>query len=257
MTDKGLYIYAVAQGEKEEPLDLKGIQGVPIWALAHQGLVAITQECEPKPFNSEDQKTLADWLLIHQSVVDQAWERYENIIPFGFDTIIVPTNGKSAHQNLEEWLKKESPELKRKLERLRNKAEYGVQIIWDPTVILPKIKGQDKELQDLEKEIQSKPQGVAYLLQKKLEELMKQRLEVSANAYFKVFYQKIHECVEDTHIEKVRKEDPPKQMILNVSCLQDKGKTANLGAVLEKIGRIEGFDVCFTGPWPPYTFVSR
>lgn len=256
MTAEGLYIYCIAKGDRDEPLDLCGLEGTPVWGLAHQGLVAIVQECAPKPFASEDQKVLGDWLLIHQNIVDRAWERYETIIPFCFDTVILPTNGNSARQNLNEWLEKESPELQRKLEYLKNKAEYGVQVLWDPTVILPRIREQDAEIQHLEKEIRSKPAGVAYLLQKKLEELIRQRLETAADAYFKTFYQQIRECVESIHIEKVRKEDPPKQMILNVSCLQKREETAAIGAVLEKIGQIPSFDVRFTGPWPPYSFVS-
>lgn len=256
MNDKGLYIYCIAKGEKEESLEVKGIGGAAVCALAHQGLLAIVQECEPKPLASEDQKVLADWLLIHQNIVDLAWERYETVIPFCFDTIIVPTDGKSADQNLREWLEKEPGELNRKLERLQNKAEYGVQITWDPTVFLPRVREQYPEVGKLEEEIKSKPEGVAYLLQKKLEDLIKQNMEKMADAYFKVFYKKIRAAVEDIHIEKTRKENPPKQMILNVSCLQNKDQAETLGNVLEKIGQINGFDVHFTGPWPPYSFVS-
>jgi hypothetical protein len=256
MDEKGLYLYAVAQGDREEPLEVKGIEGVPIHALEHQGLLAIAQDCEPKPFASEDKEVLANWLLIHQNVVDLAWERYETIIPFGFDRIIVSTHGKSARQNLNEWLEKGSADLKQKLARLQNKAEYGIQVSWDPTVILPRIRVKDTEIQDLEREIRSKPQGVAYLLQKKLEEVIRQRLEKAADLYFKTFYQEIRARVENVHVEKVRKEDPPKQMILNVSCLQNKGETESLGQELDRMGQIPGFYVRFTGPWPPYSFVN-
>lgn len=256
MTEKGLYLYCLAQGNKEESLDLKGIGGTPVKTLTHQSLVAVVQECECKPFESQDQKLLADWLLIHQGVVDWAWEKYEAILPFGFDTIIVPANGKSAKENLEEWLEKESEELKRKLERLKHKAEYGIQILWDVTIILSGIKKQDAEIQHLEEEINSKSPGVAYLLQKKLEDSIRKRLEMTADAYFKVFYQRIRGYVEDIHVEKIRKENPPKQMILNLSCLQRKAETEALGGVLEQISEIRGFDVRFTGPWPPYSFVN-
>ncbi|MBI5300080.1 MAG: GvpL/GvpF family gas vesicle protein [Deltaproteobacteria bacterium] len=256
MNNKGLYLYCLAEGNREGLLELQGVQGTPIQALAESGFTAVIQECEPKPFASEDQKVMAEWLLIHQNIVDVAWEKYETVIPFGFDTIIVPTEGKSARENLAEWLKKESGELKNKLNRLKQKAEFGIQVLWNPAIILPRIKEQDPEMQNLEKEIQSKPEGTAYLLRKKLEELMHMRLENAADAYFKVFYKQIRECVEDVRIEKTRKEEPPRQMILNLSCLQKKGETAVLGAVLERIGQIPGFDVRFTGPWPPYSFVN-
>lgn len=256
MTEKGFYLYCLAQGNQEESLDLKGIGGTPVKAVVHHGWVAVVQECESKPFESTDQKVLADWLLIHQGVVDVALEKYETIIPFGFDAIIVPTPGKSAEDNLKEWLDKEAEGLKTKLLRLKGKAEFGVQVLWNPTMILPRLKEQDPEMQNLEKEILSKPEGVAYLLQKKLEELMHARLEKAADAYFKIFYKQIRECVEEVRVEKARKEEPPRQMILNLSCLQTKGETVALGVVLEKIGQIPGFDVRFTGPWPPYSFVN-
>ncbi len=68
-------------------------------------------------------------------------------------------------------------ELNRKLENLKNKAEYGIQVLWDPTVILPRIREQNAEIQQLEKEIRLKPAGVAYLLQKKLEELVREKVD--------------------------------------------------------------------------------
>lgn len=256
MNTKGLYLYCVANGDKEESSEVKGIGGNLVFSISHHGLLAVVQECEAKPYLSEDQKVMADWLLIHQNIVDHAWEKYETILPFGFDTIIKPTDEKSAKQNLTEWLEKEEKELKQKLNRLKNKAEYGVQIVWDPTVILPFLKEKDAEIKKLEEELRSKPQGVAYLLQKKLEELVKKRLEQAADGYFKTFYQSIRNCVEEIRVEKARKETPPLQMIANFSCLQDKGKEKNLGAELEKISKVKGFNVRFTGPWPPYSFVS-
>lgn len=255
LTGEALYIYCVAIGDREEPLDLSGLDGAPIWALAHHGLLAIVQECEPKPFSSEDQTVLADSVLIHQNVIDLAWERYETVIPFSFDTIILHKDGKSSRQNLMEWLEKESADLMRKLNDLKNKAEYGIQVLWGPNVLLPSLMEQDAEIEPLEKEIRTKPPGTAYLLQKKLEELTRKRLETAADTYSKTFYNQIRNCVEKIRVEKVRKEPPPKQMILNVSCLQNRADLAALGEVLERIGQMPGFDVRFTGPWPPYSFV--
>jgi len=45
------------------------------------------------------------------------------------------------------------------------------------------------------------------------------------------------------------------QMLLNLSCLMDRGGAA-LGRVLDEIQRTEGVWARFTGPWPPYNFVS-
>lgn len=257
MIAEGLYLYCIAKENGGGQLEARGIDGAPIKTIAHRGLVAIVQGCEPKPFASKDQKVLADWLLIHQNVVDLAWDHYETVIPFGFDSIIVPTRDKSTLQNLCEWLGKETSELNDRLEYLKNKAEYGIQIVWDPTVIALDIRECDHEIKQLEDEIRSKPAGVAYLLQEKLRVLIQQRLEEVADTRFKAFYQQISKCVENIQVEKIRKENLPKQMILNVSCLQKKDEIAVLGKVLDNIGRMPGFDVRFTGPWAPYSFANE
>lgn len=250
----GLYLYCVAAGNQGEDLGLKGIGGNAVYSVSTANLVAVVQECDPA-ISSEDEKLVSEWVLNHQAVVDFAWDRFETVVPFGFGVVTVDKDGKSARENLLEWLEKESDSLKGKIDRLKGKAEYGVQISWDPTVLKPKITRNDKEILSLEAEIASKAEGTAYLLKQKLEGLLRNRVEIAADAYFKEFFQKIKGCVEDTRVEKVRKEEPPRQMLMNLSCLLPKGDVAKLGEDLDKIGKIEGFFARFTGPWPPYSFV--
>lgn len=114
----------------------------------------------------------------------------------------------------------------------------------------------DTEVQKLEEEIRSKSSGTAYLLGQKLEKLLGQRISLAADVYFKEFFQKIRACVEEVQVGKVKKEDPPRQMLANLSCLLPKEEVSKLGENLDEIGKIEGFFVRFTGPWPPYSFVS-
>lgn len=254
MEQPGLYLYCVVPGERNEDLDLKGIDGARVYTTASDGISAVVQQTEQK-FDEKDEKRLTEWVLTHQAVVDCAWERYETVVPFGFGTIVVAKEGKPTTENLLEWLKGESASLKEKLKRLEGKAEYGVQISWDPTVLKPKIIRNDREILDLEQEIQSKPKGTAYLLNQKLDGLYKKRLEGAADAYFKEFYQKIRAAVEEIHVEKVRKEEPPRQMLANLSCLTGKKDTSALSAELDKLNKLGGFYVHFTGPWPPYSFV--
>ena len=146
--------------------------------------------------------------------------------------------------------------MKAKIERFRGKAEYGIQISWNPTVIAPRVTGNDAEIRELEEEIRTKSSGTAYLLGQKLEKLLCQRMEQAADVYFKEFFQKIWTCVEQIQVEKVKKDEPPRQMLANLSCFLSKEDVPKLGEKLDGIGKIEGFFVHFTGPWPPYSFVN-
>ncbi|OGQ07093.1 MAG: hypothetical protein A3G32_03875 [Deltaproteobacteria bacterium RIFCSPLOWO2_12_FULL_40_28] len=259
MADKGLYLYCVALPSttlptQKEDLGIKGIEGRDVFVFQTPTLLAVVQECE-QSYGSDDMKTVSQWILSHQAVVDLAWEKFDMVVPFSFGTVIVAKEGKSARENLLDWLEKEQGNLKSKGEKLKGKAEYGIQITWDPMKVAPRIVKTDQEIQKLEKEIASKSSGTAYLLRQKLEVLVGKRMEQAADIYFNELYQKIKRCVEDIHVEKVRKEEPPRQMLMNLSCLLPKGEMDPLGEELDKIEKMEGFFVRFTGPWPPYSFV--
>jgi hypothetical protein len=254
--DGGLYLFCVAKGRENEKLPWKGIGDSEVFTLPYKDFIAIAQRCEPKAFVSENKEIMKAWLLDHERVVDEAWRHFGTIIPCRFNTIIIPTPQKSAQENFIEWMEKEMAHLGTSLDRLKDKAEYGVQIMWNREMILETIAHDDPEILMLRKEIQAKPEGIAYLMEKKIERLLKEKLEAKADTYFKTFYHKISAHVEAIHVEKVRTEEAPLQMILNVSCLKEKTAVKELGDTLETIAAMPGFEVRFTGPWPPYSFVN-
>jgi hypothetical protein len=151
--------------------------------------------------------------------------------------------------------------LKKKMDKIRGKAEYGVQIFWDPKFIVEEIVKADEEIGNLNQDIKSKPKGMAYMFKYKLENLLKKEMEKKADLCFKDFYARIRKCVDEIRVEKTKKisagsiGDEKNQMLMNLSCLIDKEKSERLGEELEKINKEEGFGVRFTGPWPPYSFV--
>lgn len=255
MDNKNLYLYCIAEGLEEQALQLKGLSGGEVFSFLHHGLSAIAQECDAA-FSSEDPAAITQWVFTHQAVVNEAWENFGSVLPFSFNTLVFPKDGRPARENLTIWICKEENSLKDKLAKLKGKAEYGIQVSWDPNLILPTIMQKDPQIKQLEEAILGKEAGTQYLLQHKKKDLLKQRLESAADAYFREFYESISHLVENVHVETVRKEEPPRQMLMNLSCLLPKGETSKLSEVLEKIAKIKGFFVRFTGPWPPYSFAK-
>jgi hypothetical protein len=255
MPEKGLYLYCLTQGSPKEDLKLSGIEEGKVLFVPVNDLIAVVQECA-QPFCSEDKEVVTKWVLRHQQVVDATMTAFGNVIPFSFDTLIVAKDGKTAGENLQEWAQKEEPHLRKKFAKLKGRAEYGVQISWDPNTVAPRVTANDPEVKVLKEEIQATGVGTAYLLRQKLETLLKSRLEIAADAYFKEFYRVIKLETEDIRVEKIKKLEPPRQMLMNLSCLLSKERVSRLGHELDKISEIQGFFVRFTGPWPPYSFSS-
>ncbi|MBE0478221.1 GvpL/GvpF family gas vesicle protein [Candidatus Aerophobetes bacterium] len=253
--ENGLYLYCVAEGNEEKSLGKIGIETNEVYTIAYRNLCALVHRCPARPYQSKDEEVVKKWVQTHQKVLDIATEKFGNILPSAFDTIIKSNNSATAEGTLKIWLAKEYENLKNKLDKLRGKAEYGVQIFWDPKIMANKVAGKNKEIEKLKEQIKSKPKGTAYMFKYKLEKVLKIEMEREIDRYFKYFYEIIKKCVDNLKVEKVKRGEEGKQMLLNLSCLISKDGYKNLGEELEKINKLDGFSVRFSGPWPPYSFV--
>ncbi|MCK4325195.1 GvpL/GvpF family gas vesicle protein, partial [bacterium] len=206
-------------------------------------------------YKSEDKEKVKSWATAHEKVIETAWEKFGTVLPLGFDTIIKGEEGATPDENMKNWVKEDYKNLKEKIAKLKGKAEYGVQISWDPKVIGEKLIENNPEIKKLNEEIKSKSKGLAYMYKQKLENLLKKQMEIESERYFNDFYEQIKRCADEIKVEKTKKLEEGKQMLINLSCLLSKEKSKLLGEELEKINDMEGFFVRFTGPWPPYSFV--
>ena len=252
---EALYLYCVADSAEEVSLGKIGIEGNEVYTIPYNDVSAVVHKCLLKPYQSEDEEVVKSWVMAHQAVVDAAWEKFGVVLPSGFDTIIKGGEGLSAEENLKRWLREDYENLKKKLEKVKGKAEVGVQIFWDPKIIAKDIMEASEEIRKLNEEMKGKPPGMAYFYKHKIEKALKGEMEKKADDYFKDFYGRVKGYADDIHVEKVKKIREDKQMLMNLSVLIHKDKIKLLGEELAKIKEIKGIDVRFTGPWPPYSFV--
>lgn len=249
------YIYCIGQSDKKEIFGRIGIQGNEVYSINFKDLYAVVHKCPPEPYKSEDRDKVKSWVIAHEKVVETAWARFGTVLPISFDTIIKDNQYKNAETNIKEWLKDEYANLKQKLDKLRDKAEFGVQIFWDPKIIGRNLAETNEEIKNLNLDIKSRTKGLAYMYRQKLENLMRKQLEAKAEEYSKEFYEQVKGCVDEIKVEKTKKPEEERQMLMNLSCLLPKEKSQVLGDELVKINSLDGFSVRFTGPWPPYSFV--
>jgi len=253
--NKARYVYCVAEVGEKISLGNIGLDDNEVYSIPYHDLCAMVHNCPAEPYSSDEEETVRQWAIGHQKVIETALKRFGTILPMAFDTIIQDTAEGSAEDNIQKWLAAEHDELKRKLDRVRDKEEYGIQISWEPKAIATAISRTDPDIQKLEAEISSKSKGLAYMYKQRLEKLLKQKVEKEAEHYFKDFYNRIKGCVNELKVERTKNQDD-KQMLMNLSCLVPKGEVKLLAAELEKIDNMDGFSVRFTGPWPPYSFVT-
>ena len=251
----GLYVYSVARGPDNHPLGPIGLDGGEVYTLASGDLCAVVQNHRAETSHFEEPHKIEGWVLTHQQVVTAATEAFGTVLPMAFNMIVAASENAAAAENLGVWLDEKRNRFTYLLDKLAGKAEYGVQVFWDSEVITAALVQNDPELRGIRDEARTKPKGMAYMLQQKLAKAARAALETEANRRVADFYAQIRECVEDIRVDRPKKADDGRQMLLNLSCLKDRGSDA-LGSVLDEIQRTEGVSVRFTGPWPPYNFVS-
>lgn len=254
---EGRYIYCVAKSGERARLGPIGIEGLDVYTIPYRDLCAVVHTCSAEPYTSDDDKVVKGWILTHQGVVEAAWKKFGTVLPGGFDTIITGNESTPPEESVRGWLQEDYTHLQEKIEKVRGRAEYGVQIFWDQKVIARQMVQDHKELWELEQEISAKPDGTAYMYRQKLERLIKKEMEAKADRDFREFFHRIKRHVHDLRIEKPKKVDEEMQMVMNLSCLVDRDGDEELGEELEKIHATEGLRVRFTGPWPPYSFVAQ
>ena len=119
------------------------------------------------------------------------------------------------------------------------------------------ISEQSEGIREIGKAMTARSPGTAFMLKQKLERAVTAEMERLADQWFKDFYGRIKRHCDDTRVERTRKVDRDKVMLLNLSCLVAREKVDGLGEELERINNKEGLSVSFSGPWPAYSFVAN
>lgn len=251
--DQGLYLYGLIDTSVSAMLGKIGIDECEVYTIPYDGISAIVHNSPLEPYKSDKDETVKAWVKVHQRVMDVAAERFGNLMPFGFDTIILPKDNATAKDALMRWLSDEHEEILRKMDKIKGKKEYGIQIFYIPSAFGEKIEKESEEVKRMKEEMASKPPGLVYMYKQKLGNIVKVELNTLMDAYFKNFYEKLKGSSDDIKVEKVKKADDGMVMMMNLSVLARDEKA--LGSVLDEIESEKGFTVHFTGPWQPYSFI--
>ena len=201
-------------------------------------------------------------MRVHQGVLDAAGQRLGVVIPLGFDTILKSGDEETSPDSVvKDWLRQDYTRLRQVMRKIEGKDEYAVQVSYEPGLMSSKSRSQSAEIgkltQRIKEEISAESPGTAYLYRQRLERAVAAETARLADGWFKDFYARIKRYTDDIVIEKTRKLDRVRVMLLNLACLVAREKVDDLGKELEEINNEEGFSVHFSGPWPPYSFVAR
>lgn len=252
----GRYLYGIVLTDASRSLGYIGLDKGLVYVICDGGVGAIVQACSPRPYVSEDEEVVKKWISTHHEILESVIQIFGTVLPVGFNTIFQSGAG-DPDQVVIQWLSENRSDLLGKIERVRGKWEYGVQAFLSPGEIGESLLANDPDLRRTKEEARTKSPGLAYMYTHKLERTLKERIAQISELYFQEFYQTIKVHCEEVRVEKTRPWPDGRQMILNLSCLVRESQVQQLGEDLESLHQRAGVSVRFTGPWPPYSFVSQ
>jgi hypothetical protein len=250
----GLYVYCIGPSAEAGSLGEIGIEGCEVFTVAWKDLCSAVHCCPAEPYRTQDAEVAASWVIAHHRVVDAAWRRWGIVLPLCFNTIINGEPRRDARASLLAWIESEYETLKAKLEALAGKAEYGVQVFWDPKVVARQMVQSDAELRRLEEEVKAKSPGVAYMYRQKLESLLREKTEAVVMAECTTLHSRIAQGVDKVQVDKPKGESGQLRMLMNLSCLVSHTQLPRLEAELNRVSAMGGFSTRLVGPLPPYSF---
>lgn len=254
MGNIGAYIYGIVSCDRV--VSLEGAGGDAVVTIPANDLAAVMHWCDPMDYRSDNPETIRKWVITHQNVVDLAWKRFGNILPMHFGTIVTGDDKNDVIGKTVRWIDEGGENFGNLLSRVRGRAEYGVQIFWDSADLKESIIRDDPELRERRATLNNMSEGIAYLKRQGLEAIVRERLTRRIDERRRALLEEVRPLVEDLNVEQCDESSGDNVMILKVSCLADDDQTLKLGCLLEEFEKRPGFSVRFTGPWPPYSFVS-
>jgi adenylate kinase family enzyme len=262
---KGFYLYCI-KGKSNSRFSLEGIGGGEIFTIPYQDLEAVASEVSLEEFGSEeiqrkaqeDLKWIKEKAQLHEQVVEEAMKKGDeilSIIPMKFGTIF------KTKEKLEETLKKYYSKFKKTIESLAEKQEWTVKVYLNRRAFQEEVKKVSPVIREKEKEIAQYPEGMAYFMQKQIDDVVSKEANKVLQDYGKNFFEDLKKYVEASTKGKILEKELTGKtlpMVLNMIFLVSKEKLEDFVKEIDKLNRDykpQGFNFEYSGPWPPYNFI--
>ena len=276
--DKGFYLYCIKEKSNSQ-FSVEGIGGGKIFIVPYQDLEAIVSEVSLGEFGSEeiqgkaqeDLKWIKEKAQIHEKVIEEAMELKSPLFPLGKDPLenkglkaVIPMKFGTifkTKEKLEATLKKYYSKFKKTLENLTGKQEWVVKVYLNRKAFEEEVKKVSKVVQEKEREIAQLPEGMAYFMQKQIDDAVSKEADKALENYTESFFETLKKYAEaGTKGKILEKELTGKSlpMVLNAIFLVSEKKLEDFIKEIDKLNKgykLKGFNFEYTGPWPPYNFI--
>ncbi|HEX6694629.1 MAG TPA: GvpL/GvpF family gas vesicle protein [Longimicrobiales bacterium] len=242
--DEGKYVYCVIKTAEDRDFGPIGIgDGTNrVYTVHHEDLAAVVSDTPIRIYDPTRENVLA------HELVNETVMREFTVIPMSFGTIF------RTKQDIVELLKSTSRAFDDVLDKMKDKIEFGLKVLWDRDRVISKLEQSDEEIRRLKEEITGNAQSSTYFARMQLGRLVEGALEGRANEYV----MDIHESLKPVAVASRSNKPIGDRMIMNAAYLVNRAREQEFDEAVKALSRKyeDLLSFKYTGPWPPYNFVN-
>jgi Mg2+ and Co2+ transporter CorA len=240
----GKYVYCIVKTEQAREFGPIGIGGEssPVYTVHHGELAAVVSDTPIRIYDPTRENVLA-----HEFVNETVMREF-TVIPMSFGTLF------RTADDIVELLKSTYEAFDDVLEKMKDKIEFGLKVLWDREKVIATLEEENEEIRRLKDEISRNAQSSTYFARMQLGRLVESALEEAGNRYVR----DIHEGLRPAAVASRSNKPIGDRMILNAAFLVDREREGDFDQLVRDISqRYESLlSFRYTGPWPPYNFVN-
>ena len=238
----GQYVYCIIQSESPLTFGPLGIGHDPaeVHTVHFKNLAAVVSATPMVVHDPTRENVLA-----HQRVNETVMLQH-TVLPMSFGTVFKTTN------DIVELLRSAYDAFTDVLQKMRDKVEFGLKVLWDRDQIIREIEDQDEDIRRLKDEI-STQKGSTYFARMQYGRM----IEAALQARSEQFVDDIFRSLRDVAVASRSNKPIGDRMIMNAAFLVSRDREQAFDARVKEIGqRHPQLTFKYTGPWPPYNFVN-
>jgi hypothetical protein len=234
-----LYTYGIIDSSDQIKESIYGLKGSGVYNIPYRDIGVVVRELD-EPIQNVSRTSV----LAHEEVIERLMEHF-TILPVRFHTVF------DGRDSILSMMQSYYMHFKDSLNRLRDKVEFGIKVIWPADKIKKSIRNSRKK-GGHEMPIQDGSSNKKFISKKLEKYKINEEFEQKAYKFINVidiFFSKFA-------AEKVLKKLKTENLLLDAAYLIEKDRQADFKEAFKHIKNAHtGFKFMFSGPWPPYNFV--
>jgi hypothetical protein len=239
---QGQYVYCIIQSETPLTFGPLGIGHDPaeVHTVHFKDLAAVVSATPMIVHDPTRENVLA-----HQRVNETVMLQH-TVLPMSFGTVFKTTN------DIVELLRSAYDAFTDVLQKMRDKVEFGLKVLWDRDQIIREIEQEDEDIRRLKDEI-STQKGSTYFARMQYGRMIDAALQARSEQYVDDIFRSLRDVAVASRSNKPIGD----RMIMNAAFLVSRDREQAFDARVKEIGqRHDKLTFKYTGPWPPYNFVN-